>query len=90
MFGAPRVVVLDEPTASLDQIGEDTVLGAIRRLKANGTTVILVTHRPRLLTDVDKVLVLSEGVSVLFGPRDQILARIMVGGPERPAVAAAS
>jgi ATP-binding cassette subfamily C exporter for protease/lipase len=82
--------VLDEPTASLDQLGENAVVGAIRRLKAHGTTVILVSHRPRLLTDVDKVLVLSEGVSVLFGPRDQVLARIMVGGAERPAVAAAS
>lgn len=90
MFGAPRVVVLDEPTASLDQIGENAVLDAIGRLKARGTTVILVAHRPRLLTDVDKVLVLSEGISVLFGPRDQVLARIMVGGAERPAVAAAS
>jgi ATP-binding cassette, subfamily C, type I secretion system permease/ATPase len=90
MFGAPRVVVLDEPTASLDQLGENAVIAALRRLKAHGTTVILVTHRPRLLTDVDAVLVLSEGVSVLFGPRDQVLARIMVGGAERPAVAVAS
>jgi ATP-binding cassette subfamily C exporter for protease/lipase len=90
MFGGPRVVVLDEPTASLDQLGENAVLDAIRRLKAHRTTVILVAHRPRLLTDVDKVLVLSEGVSVLSGPRDQVLARIMVGGPERPVMAAAS
>jgi hypothetical protein len=35
-------------------------------------------------------LVLSEGAGVMFGPRDQILARIMVRGGERPAVAAAS
>jgi ABC-type protease/lipase transport system fused ATPase/permease subunit len=88
MFGTPRVVVLDEPSASLDQVGESAVLDAIGRLKARGSTVILVVHRPRLLTHVDKVLVLSEGAGVLFGPRDQILARIMVR--ERPAVAAAS
>jgi PrtD family type I secretion system ABC transporter len=90
MFGAPRVVVLDEPSASLDQVGENAVLDAIGRLKARGCTVILVVHRPRLLTHVDKVLVLSEGAGVLFGPRDQVLARIMVRGAERPAVAAAS
>jgi PrtD family type I secretion system ABC transporter len=90
MFGAPRVVVLDEPSASLDQVGENAVLDAIGRLKARGCTVILVVHRPRLLTHVDKVLVLSEGAGVLFGARDQVLARIMVRGAERPAVAAAS
>jgi PrtD family type I secretion system ABC transporter len=90
MFGAPRVVVLDEPSASLDQVGESAVLDAIGRLKARGTTVILVVHRPRLLTHVDKVLVLSEGAGVLFGPRDRVLARITVHGSERPAVAAAS
>jgi ABC-type protease/lipase transport system fused ATPase/permease subunit len=90
MFGAPRVVVLDEPSASLDQVGESAVLDAISRLKARGSTVVLVVHRPRLLTHVDKVLVLSEGAGVLFGPRDQILARIMVRGTEHSAVAAAS
>jgi PrtD family type I secretion system ABC transporter len=92
MFGAPRVVVLDEPSASLDQVGESAMLDAIGRLKERGSTVILVVHRPRLLTHVDKVLVLSEGTGVLFGPRDRILARIMVRGAdhERPAVAAAS
>jgi PrtD family type I secretion system ABC transporter len=92
MFGMPRVVVLDEPSASLDQVGESAVLDAIGRLKARGSTVVLVVHRPRLLTHVDKVLVLSEGASVMFGPRDRVLARIMVQETqrERPAVAAAS
>jgi ABC-type protease/lipase transport system fused ATPase/permease subunit len=90
MFGMPRVVVLDEPSASLDQVGESAVLDAIGRLKARGSTVVLVVHRPGLLTHVDKVLVMSEGAGVLFGPRDRVLARIMVRSPERPAVAAAS
>ncbi|MEM7024458.1 MAG: type I secretion system permease/ATPase [Pseudomonadota bacterium] len=90
VFGAPKVVVLDEPSAHLDQVGESAVLDAIGRLKAQGSTVVLVVHRPRLLTHVDKVLVMSEGAGVLFGPRDEILARIMVREPARPAVAAAS
>lgn len=90
MFGAPRVVVLDEPSTSLDQAGESVLLDAIARLKARGTTVILVVHRPLLLSYVDKVLVLSDGVSVLFGPRDRVLTRITVRGPESPAVGAAS
>jgi ATP-binding cassette subfamily C protein/ATP-binding cassette subfamily C protein EexD len=90
MFGTPCVVVLDEPSASLDQVGESAVLDAIGRLKARGSTVILVVHRPRLLTQVDKVLVLSEGTGVMFGPRDQVLSRITVRDADRPAMAAAS
>ena len=89
-FGPPRVVVLDEPSASLDQVGESAVIDAIGRLKALGRTVILVVHRPGLLTHVDKVLVLSEGAGVLFGPRDQILSRLMVRTAPRPTVAVAS
>jgi ABC-type protease/lipase transport system fused ATPase/permease subunit len=76
MFGEPRLVVLDEPNASLDGAGEAALVDSIGRLKARGTTVILVAHRPRLLVHVDKVLVLHEGAGVLFGPRDQILPRV--------------
>ena len=67
MFGQPRLVVLDEPNASLDQAGEAALIDAIGRLKARGTTVILVAHRPSLLVHVDKLLVLREGAGVLFG-----------------------
>jgi PrtD family type I secretion system ABC transporter len=87
MFGKPRLVVLDEPNASLDQAGEAALIDAIGRLKARGTTVILVAHRPSLLVHVDKLLVLREGAGVLFGPRDEVLPRLMVQRAA-PAVAA--
>jgi ATP-binding cassette subfamily C protein/ATP-binding cassette subfamily C protein EexD len=86
MFGKPRLVVLDEPNASLDQAGEAALIDAIGRLKARGTTVILVAHRPSLLVHVDKLLVLREGAGVLFGPREEVLPRLMV--QRAPAVAA--
>jgi PrtD family type I secretion system ABC transporter len=88
MFGKPRMVVLDEPNASLDQAGEAALIDAIGRLKARGTTVILVAHRPSLLVHVDKLLVLREGAAVLFGPRDEVLPRLMV--QRAPAVTAVS
>jgi ATP-binding cassette subfamily C protein/ATP-binding cassette subfamily C exporter for protease/lipase/ATP-binding cassette subfamily C protein EexD len=78
MFGQPRLVVLDEPNASLDQAGEAALIDAIGRLKAAGTTVILVAHRPSLLVHVDKLLVLRDGAGVLFGARDEVLPRLMV------------
>ena len=91
MFGAPRLLVLDEPNASLDQIGEAALVDAIGRLKARGATVILVAHRARLLAHADKVLVLHDGIGVLFGPRNLVLARLAAPAPPtRRAVAAAS
>jgi PrtD family type I secretion system ABC transporter len=89
MFGEPRLVVLDEPNASLDQAGEATLIDAIGRLKGQGATVVLVAHRPSLLRHVDRLLVLRDGAAVLFGARDEILPRLMVQRPV-PAVTAAS
>jgi ABC-type protease/lipase transport system fused ATPase/permease subunit len=78
VFGTPRLVVLDEPNAGMDGAGEAALIDAIGRLKAHGTTVILVAHRPSLLGHVDKLLVMHEGVGVLFGARDEVLPRLMV------------
>jgi ATP-binding cassette subfamily C protein/ATP-binding cassette subfamily C exporter for protease/lipase/ATP-binding cassette subfamily C protein EexD len=89
MFGKPRLVVLDEPNASLDQAGEAALIDAIGRLKARGTTVILVAHRPSLLVHVDKLLVLRDGAGVLFGAREEVLPRLMVQR-RAPAVTAAA
>ena len=88
MFGQPRLIVLDEPNASLDQAGETALIDAIGRLKARGTTVILVAHRPSLLVHVDKLLVLREGAGVLFGAREEVLPRLMGQRAVPPAVAA--
>ena len=90
MFGAPRLVVLDEPNASLDNVGETALVDAIGRLRGRGTTVVLVAHRPSLLVHIDKVLVLRDGAGVLFGPRDQVLPRLSPPQPAHAAVAAAS
>jgi ATP-binding cassette subfamily C exporter for protease/lipase len=90
MFGAPRLVVLDEPNASLDKVGEDALVDAIGRLKARGATVILVAHRPGMLAHIDKMLVLRDGTGVLFGPRDQVLPRLTAPRAAHAAVTAAS
>ncbi|GAC1342555.1 MAG: type I secretion system permease/ATPase [Acetobacteraceae bacterium] len=73
LYGDPRVLVLDEPTAFLDQDGEAEVHALLASLKAGGTTVLLVTHRPSLLAAVDKVLVLQDGAVAQFGPREEIV-----------------
>jgi ATP-binding cassette, subfamily C, type I secretion system permease/ATPase len=90
MFGSPRLVVLDEPNASLDADGATALVDAIGRLKVHGTTIVLVAHRPSLLAHVDKLLVLRDGTAVLYGPRDEILPRITASRSAHPSGQAAA
>ena len=76
LFGAPKFVVLDEPNAHLDSEGEAALLGAMRDLREAGVTLVVVSHRPSLLTYVDKLLVLRDGHIDLLGPRAEIMARL--------------
>jgi ATP-binding cassette, subfamily C, bacterial EexD len=75
MYGNPVLVVLDEPNSNLDEQGESALVKAIAQLKAEGTTVVIITHRPSILGSVDKILVMREGQTEMFGPRDQVLAQ---------------
>src|SRR5690606_3916585 len=74
-FGSPRLVVLDEPNSNLDTDGEVALANAIRRMKAEGATIVIVAHRPSVLAQVDKLLVLRQGMVEAFGPRDEVMAR---------------
>lgn len=73
LYSRPGLLVLDEPSAFLDRAGEADVLALLDRLRAEGTTVLLVSHRPALLAGVDKLLVLAEGAVAQFGPRAEVL-----------------
>ncbi|WP_312936399.1 type I secretion system permease/ATPase [Pseudomonas sp.] len=81
LYGKPALVVLDEPNSNLDDAGELALVQAVRQLKADGCTVVLVTHRPNILNAVDKLLFLREGVQHLFGPRDQVLKTLVPATP---------
>jgi PrtD family type I secretion system ABC transporter len=76
VFGGPRLVVLDEPNANLDVAGDEALSETIRRLKAQSVTTVLVTHKPSLVSDATKMLVLADGAVKLFGPRDQVMAEL--------------
>ncbi|MFT4888919.1 MAG: ATP-binding cassette subfamily C protein EexD [Pseudohongiellaceae bacterium] len=77
VYGYPRFMVLDEPNSNLDDQGEKELVEALKRIKANGCTVVVITHRTMVLQCVDKILVMKEGAAVGFGPRDQVLASLM-------------
>jgi len=89
-YGKPRLIVLDEPNASLDSEGEQALIDAMEHAKDWGATVVVVTHQPRLLAPVDKVLLLREGRMEAFGRRDEVFAnlrplRVAQGGKSAPA-----
>lgn len=73
LFGDPRVIVLDEPNANLDQAGESALVDAIKDLKREGTALIIVGHRPSTLSQADKILVLKDGKVAMFGSRDEVM-----------------
>ena len=91
LYGRPRLVVLDEPNASLDSEGEQALVAAIDFAKGWGATVVIVTHQPRVLGPADKLLILREGRMEAFGPRDVVLSKlhplkVAQGGQGRSAV----
>jgi PrtD family type I secretion system ABC transporter len=77
MLGDPAFIVLDEPNAALDAEGEEALLKAIDTMKSNGATVVIISHKPSVFRAADKMLVLREGRIELFGPRDQVMNRLM-------------
>ena len=76
LYGHPRFVVLDEPNASLDEAGDQALLDTLQALRARGTTVVVVTHRPGILQVADRMLLLQDGVQRAFGTPQQVLASI--------------
>jgi ATP-binding cassette, subfamily C, bacterial len=85
LFGNPCLVVLDEPNASLDSAGEEALMAAVQKLRAAGTTVVIITHKVNILAGTDKILIMNQGTVQSFGPRDEILGRL--AGPRAVAVA---
>ena len=73
LYGLPAVIVLDEPNSNLDESGEQALLQAIAQLKQHKRTLILITHKPNVLTLTDQLLILREGQLQAFGPTAKVL-----------------
>ncbi len=74
-YGEPRLLVLDEPNSNLDRDGEAALLSALARARTAGITMIVIAHRPAIVGELDRLLVLREGRVIMAGPRAEILAR---------------
>lgn len=76
LYGNPRVVVLDEPNSNLDEEGEACLLQAVLNLKQLKATVVLVTHKPNILSIVDNIMLVQDGQIAMCGPRQEVLAKL--------------
>ena len=76
MYGDPKLLVLDEPNAHLDAEGDAALIAALSSLKAEGRTILIVSHKLGILPVVDRILVLRDGRVELFGPRDEVLPKV--------------
>ncbi len=77
MYGNPVLLVLDEPNSNLDNDGSAALNTAIRAMKAEGGSVLIMAHRPAAIQECDLLLVLEGGTRRAFGPRDQVLREMV-------------
>lgn len=85
----PRILLMDEPTSSMDAQSEVAFLRQLRQA-AQDTTLIVVTHRPAVLELVNRIVVVDAGRVVMDGPKDQVLAALSGAKPAAPPAGAPS
>ena len=84
LYGDPFLIVLDEPNSNLDTEGDEALTRAIRSARERGAIVVVVAHRPIGVEAVDQILVLGDGRMQAFGPKEQVLARVLPRVPPTP------
>lgn len=77
LYDDPFLVVLDEPNSNLDAEGEQALTQAILGIRARGGIAIVIAHRPSALAGVDLVLMMAEGKAQAFGPKDEVLNKVL-------------
>ena len=76
IYGSPRLIVLDEPNSNLDDVGEKALAVALQKIKETGATVFIISHRPSILSRLDRVMVMAGGTITMYGARDQVIAEL--------------
>jgi ATP-binding cassette subfamily C protein len=89
-FGDPSLIILDEPNANLDSRGDNALALAIRRARDHDATVIVIAQRPRAVQSVDRIMVMQNGAITMFGPRNEVLPKILAPAPVKRTAGAAA
>jgi ATP-binding cassette subfamily C protein len=90
LFGEPFLIVLDEPNSNLDSEGEEALTQAIGSVRQRGGIVIVIAHRPSALANVDLLLAMGGGSLQAFGPKDEVLAKVLRRVVPQPGVPTAA
>src|SRR5689334_21164754 len=77
LYGEPFLVVLDEPNSNLDAEGDEALTRAILDVRSRNGIVVVVAHRPSAITGLDLILAMSQGRQIEFGPKEEILAKVL-------------
>ena len=82
IYGDPVLLVLDEPNSALDAEGSEALNRAVQGMKERGLSVLIMAHRPNAIAQCDKLLVLKDGTAQAFGPRDEVLSKVLKNSAE--------
>ena len=77
LYRDPFLVVLDEPNSNLDAEGDEALTQAILGVRARGGITVVVAHRPSAISGVDYILIMAKGRQQQFGPKEEILNRVI-------------
>jgi ATP-binding cassette subfamily C protein len=88
-YGDPKIMVLDEPNSNLDLEGEQALEQAIAKASSGGTTILLITHKPSIASNCNRILMLRDGQVELYGPAAEVMQRLTQGGPKPASPSAA-
>ena len=73
LYGSPRLIILDEPNSNLDEVGDRALIAALHNIRLSGATLFVITHRTNIVSQLDRLMVMSNGGISLFGPRELVL-----------------
>jgi ATP-binding cassette subfamily C protein len=79
LFGRPALIVLDEPNANLDRVGDEALSAAIDGMRERGQAVVLVSHRVQAIGKADDLLYIERGQQRAFGPRADVIRFLQAG-----------
>jgi ATP-binding cassette subfamily C protein len=77
LYNEPVLLVLDEPNSALDAEGSEALNAAVTAMKQEGKAVLIMTHRPTAISTCDNLLVLDGGKPTAYGPRDEVIKKMM-------------